>query len=925
MCARALLLLACTAQALLLAGAIEDVLSYKSLVLGSLSSGERKSGRVRASCLCSVCACSAWRAWTTTRAARQSCYANTVNLAQVSRSSCHNYFINVTDFGYNLVVDLDTRMSSSQLFLLVKASPILRHSLEDEHNYASYYQFKKQGDHHGVVVTSEHLSPGRWYIGVCNSHEEMALFDDKRATSQHNPPLPGDAAYSVVATLNRTKEKSEEKPQRERTVAKTTAGAISEARPQDGLNAHRGFESVEDSKVEGKSCAAGDVCKKDQQQDQEAALELAAMTERKLAAAAAAHRKRAEEEERRLVGERALYGGVEDETRRSEALFWAVRAEALEKEVERMREEMAIVKDELTTVLSHTKPAETSGAPLPPLLQDQMEIDAEGDTNKAVEPSDMLPRHPAAGRRKRNLSAIPAFMLALVPETLLPGGAMCDEMGVCIFGVSIGLLLSAAFICVAIVVVRGRELSRDEKHNTCAKPVKKQPPSSSSHQHKAALSASPGTADQRKASKGVCAASKLDAQKLEAGSTPGLKERANDVQQSSEILSSHHVELLEGRCGLMQGELSLKHRQHEGDGGQRGAEEWLPDSEAQERERAREQELKVQELMQALEDANSRVSTLESDTRRWKENAEAKEAHIARISREKAAAEKAAEVLESLLSHGPSLTTPPPTFAGSGAVAAVQADPGSGKRRPPAVHAELGITPTHSAFNTPLRTVSSSFVATNAAAGQQSASLPPTPMQGSTGLAPIGTPSPHHLQKKRVAKHTPASTPSPAVSRISFGPSGDSSFERSGSTVADEEGFSGSVATPMDGSAFAAFMGINSALECSLSLEALEGESSCGSAECCAEQLCHACMARHGNAEQGGALECVNSEEGSNHPTRARGRRGGRRQKRVGADPALPAVEMGAGASPLSQTGTDGEKESGDLATSMALAALQDE
>lgn len=63
MCARALLLLACTAQALLLAGAIEDVLSYKSLVLGSLSSGERKSGRVRASCLCSVCACSAWRAW----------------------------------------------------------------------------------------------------------------------------------------------------------------------------------------------------------------------------------------------------------------------------------------------------------------------------------------------------------------------------------------------------------------------------------------------------------------------------------------------------------------------------------------------------------------------------------------------------------------------------------------------------------------------------------------------------------------------------------------------------------------------------------------------------------------------------------------------------------------------------------------------
>jgi hypothetical protein len=52
---------------------------------------------------------------------------------------------------------------TAQLFLLVKASPILRHSADDEHNYANYYQFKKQGGHHGVVVTSEHLSPGRWF------------------------------------------------------------------------------------------------------------------------------------------------------------------------------------------------------------------------------------------------------------------------------------------------------------------------------------------------------------------------------------------------------------------------------------------------------------------------------------------------------------------------------------------------------------------------------------------------------------------------------------------------------------------------------------------------------------------------------------------------------------------------------------------
>jgi len=117
--------------------------------------------------------------------------------------------MNVTDFGYNLVVDLDTRSTSSQLFLLVKASPILRHSLEDEHNYASYYQFKKQGDHHGVVVTSEHLSPGRWYIGVCNYVQEVALFNDRappKSGSQQNLPSPDDAGYTIVATLNRTKD-----------------------------------------------------------------------------------------------------------------------------------------------------------------------------------------------------------------------------------------------------------------------------------------------------------------------------------------------------------------------------------------------------------------------------------------------------------------------------------------------------------------------------------------------------------------------------------------------------------------------------------------------------------------------------------------------------------------------------------------------
>jgi len=143
----------------------DNILSYKSSVLGSLNSGQQVTGRVFS-------------------------------------SSCHNYFINVTSVGYNLVVDLDS--SSTKLFLLVKASPILRHSLEDEHNYASYYQFKKQGDHHGVVVTSEHLSPGRWYIGVCN-YVQDSPFSEKGSNALLENERRIDAEYRVTATLRRTK------------------------------------------------------------------------------------------------------------------------------------------------------------------------------------------------------------------------------------------------------------------------------------------------------------------------------------------------------------------------------------------------------------------------------------------------------------------------------------------------------------------------------------------------------------------------------------------------------------------------------------------------------------------------------------------------------------------------------------------------
>jgi len=148
------------------ATAVDDALSDTSLVLGSLSSGQVASGRV-------------------------------------SSSSCHNYYMNITEIGYSLVVDLNT--SSSNLFLLVKASPILRHSLEDEHNYANYYQFKKQGGHHGVVVTSDHLSPGRWYIGVCNHVQEVLSIDDRKRGGKHGGQ-GGRAAteyaeYSFIPTL----------------------------------------------------------------------------------------------------------------------------------------------------------------------------------------------------------------------------------------------------------------------------------------------------------------------------------------------------------------------------------------------------------------------------------------------------------------------------------------------------------------------------------------------------------------------------------------------------------------------------------------------------------------------------------------------------------------------------------------------------
>lgn len=331
---------------------------------------------------------------------------------QVSRSSCHNYFMNVTDFGYNLVVDLDTRTQSSQLFLLVKASPILRHSLEDEHNYASYYQFKKQGDHHGVVVTSEHLSPGRWYIGVCNYVQEVALFDDKRSVSHSSSPSPNDAAYTVVATLNSTKEWPQP----------PDCGADCQSKEklsqsQLGMQ-KRGFVSVDLDAKDASCSATGSVCaagnKKHHTHGDKTLV---------LASEKARHRsyptkqqggvgskpkdtgqKRAEEDERRMMGDIGSGEVDQDRDGRAETLFWAVRAEALEKELEKVREEMEIVKDELTGVLSHTKPNPSANPPLPALLQPNE--DDHDELSEEDQPAPYNTGHPISGRRRRSLSSL---------------------------------------------------------------------------------------------------------------------------------------------------------------------------------------------------------------------------------------------------------------------------------------------------------------------------------------------------------------------------------------------------------------------------------------------------------------------------------------------------------------------------------------
>jgi hypothetical protein len=863
-------------------------------------------------------------------------------LEQVSRSSCHNYFMNVTDFGYNLVVDLDTRTPSSQLFLLVKASPILRHSLEDEHNYASYYQFKKQGDHHGVVVTSEHLSPGRWYIGVCNYVQEVALFDDKRTASQQSSPFPDDAAYTVVATLNRTREKPPRTAAESETDLKTEhSEPLADARSveQSGCLVERRRSLSTGDKVDnGKTTKSEQECKKQISTVADAPSLLNSGL------------KHGDKDERK----QKVGGWNEDEDQHAATRFWAGKAEALEKELERVRAEMQNVKGELTSALSQNKPAVSDTSLLTSMLDEELGVSKDDSTLLAPTPT-----HPATGRRRRMLTALPQCVLSLVPYTLLPGGALCDDMGICILGVSIGLLLTSIGLGVALAFKR--HLSHtiavtDEK--LAAHSLHK--PHASSATSGASTSASAASSNARRgkaASKGASPCGSRDKRvdtsaarehTCEAKPVPVADDEAQGTQNGRlsvgsppphRVGSLSDVEKLERRCGELQEEIDLERQKRALEGTQK-----------QEAEKACFQARKVEELKQALQDANARVHALETSSRRWKEDAQAAAAHISRISREKAAAERAAEVLQLFLTQA----NPAPASAGAGfdreglAAATSMLEPGSGdrgdgagaesKRRPPVV-SELDMMSYQSAYSIPFggastpdrRLSASSAPKTPLPTVATALSPQATPLQ-STGLAPIGTPPSHMSMRRHMASN---SVDSPASSILQRNLGSDHSFERTGSDgeirwLGGGGNVGGRLCTPMDGSAFAAFMGLDSSLncsagllDCSLPLEALEGDTSCSSlilgcgAAGCGVELCDSCIAREaqGSSSASGA---VGEEGGCNMPTRARGRRGGRRQKRVGAEG--NSQVQGQGESGLGER--DGDERRHHLATSMALAAL---
>ena len=518
----------------------------------------------------------------------------------------------------------------------------------------------------------------------------------------------------------------------------------------------------------------------------------------------------------------------------------------------------------------------------------------------------------------------------------------------------VGLALSAFVIAIAVFVIREREFARgDDK--PCANHRQKQHPNSSLHASSAPaqLPASSGKAGKGKgSSKRASPEQRKESNTSATASASGGKERASmgGADDSSEetlplsrALSAgawRDVELLERRCQEMEEQLNLERQRRRADTANEGL--GADDTRVQGRSHANE----VEELMQALQAANQRVYDLETSSRRLKEDAEAAEERVERISREKAAAEKAAEVLEFLLSQG---TASVSAYSSEDPVADTCVSHSlfsmpAGRRRPSALHAD---TVALAGPKTPLPTIPVAM------------SNPTTPTLSQSGLAPIGTPS--H------STHTPSSfgTPLRHMGSVSRASSRLGTPARNlagamevrdlpvGASRVDEGRWCTAPGTPMDGTAFAAFMGITSSLDCSLPLGALEGDMSCsslvgcGTGECGSERLCDVCERGCGDGFSFEGIEGIcslgggGSEEGvmawsgarergsdgmssagvNDTPTRARGRRGGRRQKRVGVE----AGAQGGGVGGCDARDVMQAMQGGDLATWMALAALGDD
>ncbi len=531
----------------------------------------------------------------------------------------------------------------------------------------------------------------------------------------------------------------------------------------------------------------------------------------------------------------------------------------------------------------------------------------------------------------------------------------------------VGLVLSAFVIAIAIFVIREREFARgDDK--PCAHHRQKQQSNSSllASSAPAQLPASSGKAGKGKGgSKRASPEHKKESNTSATASASGGKERASmggaddsvalsskETQPLARALSAgawRDVELLERRCQEMEEQLNLERQRRRAETANEGV--GADDTRVQGRSHAKE----VEELMQALQAANQRVYDLETSSRRLKEDAKAAEERVERISREKAAAEKAAEVLEFLLSQGtPSVSA----YSSEDPVAGIclshsllsmpAATGGCGRRRPSALHAD---TVALAAPKNPLPTIP---VAMSVAM-----SNPTTPTLSQNGMAPIGTPS--H------STHTPSSFGTPlrhmgSVSRASsrlgtparnLAGAMEGMDLPGGASRVDEGGWCTAPGTPMDGTAFAAFMGITSSLDCSLPLGALEGDMSCsslvgcGTGDCGSERLCDVCERGCGDGFSFEGIEGIcslgggGSEEGvmawsgarergsdgmssagvNDTPTRARGRRGGRRQKRVGVE----AGAQGGGGGGCDARDVMQAMQGGDLATWMALAALGDD